>query len=131
MREHKPIGKVSASEKYPTTVDEFCFWIQDERIVRPFDIVKVNHYKNSVTYGVIEEITHITDSPGHIGSYVSSDFGDVTSTPETLRLGLSFAKCRVLSNYQLQDSTHQIIRNPEWLIGHLNMSLTFIHIKYL
>lgn len=112
MREYQPIGKVSASEKYPTTVDEFCFWIQDERLVRPFDIIKVNHYKNSVTYGVIEEITHITDSPGHIGSYVSSDFGDVTSEPETLRLGLSFAKCRVLSNHPASGNEAEQIYMP-------------------
>lgn len=112
MNEQQPIGKVSASEKYPTTVDEFCFWIQDERIVRPFDIVKVNHYKNSVTYGVIEEITHITDSPGHIGSYVSSDFGEATSVPETLRLGLSFAKCRVLSNHPANGNEVEQIYMP-------------------
>jgi DNA helicase HerA-like ATPase len=94
----KAIGKVSASEKYPTTVDDFYFWLEDNIIVRPFDIVKVNHYKNTITYGVIEEITHITDSSGHIGSFVSSDFGDVSSEPETLRLGLTFVKCKVLSN---------------------------------
>lgn len=93
MREHQPIGKVSASEKYPTTVDEFCFWIQDERIVRPFDIVKVNHYNHSVTYGV-------------------SDFGDVMSTPETLRLGLSFAKCRVLSNHPANGNEAEQIYMP-------------------
>ncbi|MGE0086257.1 MAG: hypothetical protein AB7S75_17755 [Desulfococcaceae bacterium] len=93
------IGKVSATEKQPTTVDEFHFWIQDQTLVRPFDIVKVEHYSQSVTYGIIEEIFHITDSPGHIGSYVSSDFGDVGSDPQTLRLGLSFARCKVLSNH--------------------------------
>lgn len=105
MSQQRPIGKVSASERYPATVDEFYFWIQDEIIVSPFDIVKVNHYKDSVTYAVIEDISHITDSPGHIGSYVSSDFGDVVSVPETLRLGLSFAKCRVLSNHP-KGNTH-------------------------
>lgn len=103
------IGKVSASEKCPTTVDEFHFWIQDDTLVKPFDIVKVDHYKGSVTYGVIEDISHITDSPGHIGSYVSSDFGDVSSDPGTLRLGLSFAKCKVLSNHPLKgEHTGQI-----------------------
>ncbi len=95
----KAIGKVSASEKYPTTVDEFCFWLEDDVIVRPFDIVKAKHYKDSVTYGIIEEITHITDGAGHISSYVSSDFGDVSSEPETRRLRLTFVKCRVLSNH--------------------------------
>lgn len=94
----KAIGKISASERYPSTVDEFFFWLENDVIVRPFDIIKVNHYKKTVTYGVIEEITHITDSSGHIGSFVSSDFGDVSSDPETLRLGLSFVKCKVLSN---------------------------------
>ncbi|MBX2999449.1 MAG: ATP-binding protein [Caldilineaceae bacterium] len=102
------IGKVSASERYPTTVDEFNFWIQDETIVQPFDIVKVDHYNDSVTYAVIEEISHITDSPGHIGSYVSSDFGDVASKPETIRLGLSFAKCKVLSNHPQELTSEQI-----------------------
>lgn len=99
MSEQNLIGKVSATEKQPTTVDEFHFWIQDQTLVRPFDIVKIKHYSQSVTYGIIEEIFHITDSPGHIGSYVSSDFGDVVSEPQTLRLGLSFAKCKVLSNH--------------------------------
>ncbi len=95
----KIIGVISASERYPTTVDYFYFWIQDDEIVGPFDIVKVPHYRDTITYGVIEEITHITDGSGHIGSYVSSDFGDVSSKPATLRLRLNFAKCKVLSNH--------------------------------
>lgn len=103
----KVIGKVSACEKYPATVDEFYFWIQSDVIVRPFDIVKVEHYNNSVTYAVIEEMTHVTDSPGHIASYVSSDFGEVLSEPETQRLGLTFARCKVLSNHN-QDNNDQI-----------------------
>ena len=103
----KAIGKVSASEKDPTTVDEFSFWLQGDVLVRPFDIVKVPHYRDSITYGVIEEITHVTDSAGYIGSYVSSDFGDVSSDPETPRLGLNFAKCKVLSNHS-KDSDEQI-----------------------
>ncbi|MCI5189016.1 MAG: ATP-binding protein [Candidatus Electrothrix sp. AS4_5] len=108
MPQENLIGKVSASERYPTTVDEFYFWIQDDIIVKPFDIVRVSHYKESVTYAVLEEIAHITDSSGHIGSYVSSDFGDVASKPETLRLGLSFAKCKVLSNHPRSRDQTQI-----------------------
>ncbi|NJO17779.1 MAG: ATP-binding protein [Thioploca sp.] len=99
MSEKNLIGKVSATERQPTTVDEFHFWIQDDTLVKPFDIVKVKHYRQSITYGVIEDIWHTTDSPGHIGSYVSSDFGDVASEPQTLRLGVSIAKCKVLSNH--------------------------------
>ncbi len=52
MSKQNLIGKVSASEKYPATVDEFYFWIEDKRIVKPFDIIKVDHYKDSITYGV-------------------------------------------------------------------------------
>lgn len=112
MNQKNRIGKVSASERYPTTVDEFYFWIQDDVIVKPFDIIKVPHYKDSVTYAVLEEIAHITDSSGHIGSYVSSDFGNVASEPETLRLGLSFAKCKVLSNHPKGSDNHTQIYMP-------------------
>lgn len=95
----EPIGKVSASEKSPTTVDNFNFWLKEGILVRPFDIIKVEHYENSITYGVIEEITHITDSDGHISNYVSSDFGEVYSEPNTNKLGLNFVSCKVLSNH--------------------------------
>lgn len=104
---NEPIGKVSASEKSPTTVDNFNFWLKDGILVRPFDIIKVEHYENSVTYGVIEEITHITDSEGHISNYVSSDFGEVGVVPQTNRLGLNFVSCKVLSNHS-RNSSEQI-----------------------
>jgi uncharacterized protein len=107
------IGKISASEKFPTTVDHFYFWLKEGIIVRPFDIVKVEkHYKGSTTYGIIEELVHITDSSGHIGSFVSSDFGDVNSKPETLRLGLTYAKCNVLSNHSKSDLQDEQIFMP-------------------
>ncbi|MBN1638413.1 MAG: ATP-binding protein [Ignavibacteriales bacterium] len=93
------IGKVAASEKQPTSVDEFSFWLKDDVIIRPFDIVKVDHYKNSHTYGVVEEIMHMTDDSGYFNSYVSSDFGDVLSEPMTLKLGINYAKCKVISNH--------------------------------
>ena len=52
----KIIGKVSATEKDPSTIDEFYFWTDKRQILSPFDIVKVEHECNSTTYGVIEEI---------------------------------------------------------------------------
>jgi len=52
----KVIGKVSATEKSPSTIDEFYFWTDKQQILSPFDIVKVNHEENSTTYGVVEEI---------------------------------------------------------------------------
>lgn len=93
------IGKVSATEKNPSTCDDFAFWLTDETILSPFDIVKVHMPSDgSDTYGVVQDILHITDSPSHISSYVSSDFGDATAQPMTKRLGLSFAKCSVIHN---------------------------------
>ena len=93
------IGKVSATEKNPSTCDEFQFWIVDDRILSPFDIVKVeSKYDASTTYGVVQDILHITDSPGHISNYVSSDFGNVETEPMTKRLSLSYAKVSVIHN---------------------------------
>ena len=54
----KIIGKVSATEKCPSTIDNFFFWTDKKQILSPFDIVKVQHEGDSVTYGVIEEINH-------------------------------------------------------------------------
>ena len=59
---NKNIGKVAAIEKIPTTIDEFYFWTDKERILNPFDVIKVNHIQNSTTFGVVEEISHITDA---------------------------------------------------------------------
>jgi len=99
MKNINQIGKVSATERDANSCDEFLFWIKDEVILRPFDIVKVyNAQDESKTYGVIQDIFHITDSPGHISNYVSSDFGDVTAMPLTTRLALSYAKVSVLHN---------------------------------
>ena len=61
----KVIGKVSATEKCPSTIDEFYFWTDKKQILSPFDVVKVNHESGSITFGVIEEINHITDAPSH------------------------------------------------------------------
>ena len=37
------IGRVLATEKNPTTIDDFTFWTDPELILNPFDIVKVQH----------------------------------------------------------------------------------------
>ena len=58
----KMIGKVLATEKNPSTMEEFYFWTKPKLILNPFDVVKGNHVNSSVTYGVIEEISHITDT---------------------------------------------------------------------
>jgi len=100
----KHIGKIVATEKMPTTVDEFYFWTDKERIIRPFDVVKVDHIppsgsiKNSITFGVVEEISHFTDSPSFLAGYISSDFGDVTHIPNTERIGMNYVKAKVVGN---------------------------------
>lgn len=97
----KKIGKVSATEKSPTTNDEFIFWLDDNIEIKPFDIVKAGNNvgdKNSITYAIIQDISHITDSSGHIGNYVSSDFGDLDTAPQTKRLGVTYATAKVVHN---------------------------------
>ncbi len=34
------IGKIIATEKSPSTVDDFYFWTQKDLILNPFDVVK-------------------------------------------------------------------------------------------
>ena len=93
------IGKVSATEKCPSTVDEFYFWTDKRQILSPFDVIKVKHENDSITYGVIEEINHITDAPSHFTSYISSDFGETGDCIGNMnRLGMNYVKARVACN---------------------------------
>ena len=94
----KKIGKVSAIENKPTTIDEFYFWTRCDLRLNPFDVVKVEHIGDSKTFGVIEEICHITDTPSYLTSYMSNDFGDVDSSPLTRRVGLNYVKAKVIAN---------------------------------
>lgn len=41
------IGKVSATEKMPSTIDNFYFWTDKGQILSPFDIVKVEHVSSN------------------------------------------------------------------------------------
>jgi hypothetical protein len=52
----KLIGKVFATEKCPTSVDKFTFWTDQNLILNPFDLVKVEHVNGSHSYGMIEDI---------------------------------------------------------------------------
>lgn len=53
----KVIGKVIATEKNPSTIDDFYFWTKQDTILNPFDVVKIGHLENSVSYGVILRIS--------------------------------------------------------------------------
>ena len=93
------IGKVSATEKSPSTIDDFYFWTDKKQILSPFDIIKVAHESNSITYGVIEEINNVTDATSHFTSYISSDFGDTDMGIGNMnRLGMNYVKARVVCN---------------------------------
>jgi hypothetical protein len=94
----KKIGKIIATEKVPTTVDYFFFWTDKERIIKPFDVIKVTHLNNSITFGVVEEISHLTDGASFLAGYISSDFGEVQAKSYTNRIGMNYIKARVLGN---------------------------------
>lgn len=94
----KIIGKIAATENRPTTIDEFYFWTSKNLILNPFDVIKVNHINDSTTYGVVEEISHITDTPSYLTSYISNDFGDVEAIANTERIGMNYIKAKVVGN---------------------------------
>ena len=98
------IGKVIATEKVPTTIDTFYFWTQPEMILHPFDVVKVDHLNNSTTFGVVEEISHITDSASFLSSFISNDFGDAEIEDTTFRIGMNCVKAKVIGNTKHIDS---------------------------
>ena len=92
------IGRILATEKAPTTIDNFGFWTDPKLILNPFDIVKVEHVNGSFSYGMIEDISHITDAASFLTSYISSDFGDVTVEGPTLRVGMNYVQAKVVCN---------------------------------
>lgn len=96
--ENKVIGRVVATEKKPTTIDDFTFWTDPQLILNPFDIVKVQHVNGSFSYGVIEDIAHITDAASFLTNFISSDFGDVNSEENTLRVGMNYVMAKVVCN---------------------------------
>lgn len=97
------IGKVIATEKQPSTIENFTFWTSKDLRLKPFDVVVVEHVndaqgKQSKTFGVVEEISHMTDSPSALAGYISSDFGQVESSSYTERIGMNYVKCKVVGN---------------------------------
>ena len=96
----KIIGKVAALENNPSTIDHFYFWTDKNTLLNPFDVVVVEHVRGSKTYGVVEEISHITDSESFLGEYFSNDFGSLDVVPNTERVGMNFVLARVVKNTQ-------------------------------
>ena len=94
----KLIGRVMATEKAPTTMDRFTFWTNSNLKLHAFDIVKVQHIEGSYTFGVIENISHITDAQSFLTNFISSDFGDETIEEPTLRIGMNYVEASVSYN---------------------------------
>lgn len=94
----KLIGRVMATEKAPTTMDKFTFWTNSNLKLHAFDIVKVQHIEGSYTFGVIENISHITDAQSFLTNFISSDFGDETIEEPTLRIGMNYVEAAVSYN---------------------------------
>ena len=92
------IGKIIATEKQPSTIEDFTFWTKSDLKLKPFDVVVVEHIQNSKTFGVVEEISHMTDSPMALAGFISSDYGDVDAKSYTVRIGLNSVKCKVVGN---------------------------------
>ncbi len=92
------IGRVLATEKSPTTMDKFCFWTEQNEKLNAFDIVKIKHLDDSFTFGVIENISHITDAASFLTNFISSDFGDVNIDEPTFRVGMNYAEAKVSFN---------------------------------
>ena len=95
------IGRISATEKNPSSCDQFSFWLEDNVRISPFDVVRVENNIdgfNSTTFAQVQDIFHCTDSPGHISSYVSSDFGDADAKMSTMKLSVSYATATVIHN---------------------------------
>ncbi|MHC6203249.1 ATP-binding protein [Breznakiellaceae bacterium SP9] len=94
----KVIGRVAALEKCPTTIDNFCFWTDKDTLLNPFDVVVVDHLNDSKTYGVVEEISHITDSDSFLANYISNDFGQLDAVMNTERIGMNYVAAKVVGN---------------------------------
>jgi len=95
------IGLSSATASQPNSSDEFFFWLAPNLIVNPFDIVEAEQVApdgKSRTFGIVTTLEHSTDSPTHLSNFISNNFGQVSSEPNTVRQGTTVARVAVLSN---------------------------------
>jgi len=97
------VGKTSATEREAITSDKFTFWLPDDVIVNPFDIVEVEQVNqpdepSSSTYGLVTMLEHRTDAPNHLANFISRNFGEVTEYVNSVRQGTTVAAASVMSN---------------------------------
>lgn len=103
IEEKKALGRTSATEREPITSEKFTFWLSNEIIVNPFDIVAVKQVNqpgeaDSDTFGLVTNLEHRTDAPNHLANFISSNFGETDEEPNTNRQGTTVAFANVLSN---------------------------------
>lgn len=99
----QPLGRTSATEREAITSEKFSFWLSNNVIVNPFDIVAVGQVNQpgeseSKTYGLVTTLEHRTDAPNHLANFISSNFGELNEEPNTNRQGTTVASANVLSN---------------------------------
>jgi len=92
------VGKTTATEETPNTVEEFYFWVEPGKIINPFDFVSVEHREKSTTVSLVTSMKLITDAKSQLADYVSSEFGKVESVPQTPRIQATIAKAVVMGN---------------------------------
>jgi hypothetical protein len=97
------VGRTSATEREAITSEKFGFWLTENVIVNPFDIMAVDQVNQpgrdkSFTYGLVTTLEHRTDAPNHLANYISSNFGNLEEEPNTNRQGTTVAFANVLSN---------------------------------
>jgi DNA helicase HerA-like ATPase len=72
--------------------------VHEDVVIRPFDIVRIPHLQDSLSYAIVKDLVYITDSAGHLANFVSSDFGQVESEPQNVRMGTTIAEAEILYN---------------------------------
>jgi len=97
------IGRVIATENSPTTSIGVKFWIDENVLLRPFDVLRIEHLgagrqSKSYSYAMVTDLEYLTDGVGYLSSYVSSDFGDVTIGPRNERIGTTVGHAEVIFN---------------------------------
>lgn len=97
--ERQVIGKVSATERDPSSSEDFSFWLAPAEIVNPFDIVEAEQMEGTRTFGLVTNIRQITDAPSHLSNFISSDFGSTAGEAQTPRQGANVASVNVLANF--------------------------------
>ena len=102
MTSDNPIGRVVATERYPTTTVGVRFWLESDVQLKPFDFVRLTppERKDEVGefYAIINEIEQVSDVPNPLSSFISADFGDAGIAPRMARITTTYAKATVLFN---------------------------------